>query len=167
MKDREHLPIFGIGPVYGAVVIVTALAGIALSMMGKLDSGKVQSKGAVLFMIVAGTALCIYGAALWWPTAFGKNSIPKYIEENKLCVTGVYKIVRNPCYTGLTFIWIGFLIIAHNLWLFILPFFYWIVMTEILKNTEEKWLFNIHGEAYRQYCSRVNRCIPWFPKKDL
>ena len=167
MNNKKHLPIFGVGPAYGAVVIVSSLIGIFLSAFDVIDSGKVEEKWAVVLMIIIGTALCVSGACLWFPTAFGKNSIPKYITENKLCVTGVYKIVRNPCYTGLTFIWIGFLFFAHNLWLFILPFFYWIVMTAILKNSEEKWLRQLYGKEYEEYCMRVNRCIPWFPKKNL
>ena len=37
--------------------------------------------------------------------------------------------------------------------------------TFVLKRTEEKWLLNLYGDEYGQYLKRVNRCIPWFPKK--
>ena len=43
-------------------------------------------------------------------------------------------------------------------------FFYWIFMTVLMKYTEEKWLKNLYGREYEEYCRRVNRCIPWIPK---
>ena len=42
-------------------------------------------------------------------------------------------------------------------------FFYWIFMTVLMKCTEEKWLKNLYGGEYEEYCRRVNRCIPWLP----
>ncbi|MBR5637502.1 MAG: hypothetical protein IKW81_11295 [Pseudobutyrivibrio sp.] len=43
----------------------------------------------------------------------------------------------------------------------------WLILTLVLKNTEEKWLFEVYGEEYMIYKNRVNRCIPWFPKKPI
>lgn len=40
---------------------------------------------------------------------------------------------------------------------------YWFYLTVLMKHTEEKWLEALHGPAYKDYCGRVNRCIPWFP----
>lgn len=31
--------------------------------------------------------------------------------------------------------------------------------------TEEKWLFNLYKQDYADYLKRVNRCIPWPPRK--
>ena len=33
--------------------------------------------------------------------------------------------------------------------------------------TEEKWLRDLYGKQYEDYCNRVNRCIPWFRNKVL
>ena len=41
----------------------------------------------------------------------------------------------------------------------------WLIMTVALKNTEEKWLLELYGQEYTEYKQRVNRCIPWIPKK--
>ena len=41
----------------------------------------------------------------------------------------------------------------------------WLIMTIALKNTEEKWLLDLYGNEYEEYKKRVNRCIPWFPKR--
>ena len=37
-------------------------------------------------------------------------------------------------------------------------------MTILMKATEEKWLRELYGKEYEDYCKRVNRCWPWFPK---
>ena len=39
MKQKEHLPIFGIGPVYIGTIAALAAFGIFLSKKGYLDSG--------------------------------------------------------------------------------------------------------------------------------
>lgn len=48
------------------------------------------------------------------------------------------------------------------------PFFGVIViaLTVLLKQTEEKWLSDLYGEEYKDYCRRVNRCIPWFKNQQ-
>ncbi len=50
---------------------------------------------------------------------------------------------------------------SNNLWLMVLPVVYWAFMTVLMKNTEEKWLKDLYGAEYVEYCRRVNRCIPW------
>lgn len=81
------------------------------------------------------------------------------------CTTGIYSVVRNPIYSGLVLNCTGVLLIAHNVWLLILPFIFWIALTILMKCSEEKWLLKLYGDQYVEYCKRVNRCIPWFPKK--
>ena len=48
----------------------------------------------------------------------------------------------------------------HNVWLLLLIPIQWVILTVLIRNTEEKWLYEIHGEAYKEYCERVNRWIP-------
>lgn len=78
---------------------------------------------------------------------------------------GVYSVTRNPAYTGGFLICLGTIFIANNLLLFVVPIICWIYMTIFLINTEEKWLRDLYGQEYMDYCKKVNRCIPWFPKK--
>lgn len=33
-----------------------------------------------------------------------------------------------------------------------------------MKFTEEKWLADLYGREYVEYCKNVNRCIPIFKK---
>ena len=50
-----------------------------------------------------------------------------------------------------------------NKYLLVLSGIYYVVMSVVIRNTEEKWLTDLYGEEYRDYCRRVNRLIPWLP----
>ena len=88
------------------------------------------------------------------------------IKANQLKTNGSYKFVRNPCYCLFWLGCTGTLLIFANWVLLVLPFLLWALMTIVLKNTEEKWLTNLYGQEYTDYCKRVNRCIPWFLGKN-
>lgn len=108
MADKKkHLPMYGVGPVYGAVIIAVTVAAVT---------------------------------------------------------AGVYSLVRNPIYSAFLFFCTGALFISGNIFFYPLFFFYWLFMVVLMKCTEEKWLKNLYGREYEEYCRRVNRCIPWFPK---
>ena len=40
-----------------------------------------------------------------------------------------------------------------------------VIVTVALKLSEEKWLLDLYGQDYADYMKRVNRCIPWPPRK--
>ena len=44
----------------------------------------------------------------------------------------------------------------------LLPILFYILLTILIKNTEEKWLLDKFGADYIEYCKHVNRVIPWF-----
>ena len=48
----------------------------------------------------------------------------------------------------------------HNLWLLILIPAHWVILTIVLKNTEEKWLLEVYCNEYSDYKKRVNRLVP-------
>ena len=164
-EKNEHFPIYGVGPYYGVGIIILTVIGIVVSEVDILDSGKITKIPLTAIMVAVGIFLIIAGVLVWKAAAIGKYCIDGYIQKNILCTTGVYSIVRNPCYSGIMLICDGIILIAHNLWLLILPVVYWIGMTVLMKITEEKWLANLYGHEYLDYCKKVNRCIPWFPHK--
>lgn len=164
-QNISHLPIYGVGPYYGVSIIILTLVGILLSIVGALNSGKLTSNILIVIMIIFGIILFVEGFLIWKCAAIGKGCIDKYIKNNELCKTGVYSIVRNPCYSGIMYMCSGAIFIAHNVWLLLLPIFFWVGMTILMKKTEEKWLTELYGQEYVDYCKKVNRCIPWFPRK--
>lgn len=108
--------------------------------------------------------LILLGAWLWFSSNF-KVKIDACIKENNLATTGVYAIVRNPIYSAFFLVCIGALLIEANIILFVLPVVYYAYMTVFLIKTEEKWLSELYGQEYEEYCKNVNRCIPWIPKR--
>lgn len=85
-----------------------------------------------------------------------------------LTVTGIVLSVAGVLDSGkitntilmVTMIFLGILLLVEG-------FLVWksAAMTILMKETEEKWLAKLYGQEYRDYCKKVNRCLPWFPKK--
>ena len=149
-KNKQKLPLYGIGPYLILVIAILSLLGIVLSCT-LFSAATVFGFSRIIFYCPA--VLLIL------------SDVDKYIKENKLKTDGVYAWSRNPIYSGWWFLLIGILLFRHNLWTLPIIPLQWLILTVVLKNTEEKWLLNLFGEEYRQYCQRVNRLIPFPPKK--
>jgi protein-S-isoprenylcysteine O-methyltransferase Ste14 len=159
MEDKKHLPLYGVGPVYGVTIIIMTVIGIILSLKGLFNSG--QYDFLKMPFLVIGIIFIAYGVVIWVSAAmFAK--IDANISDNRLVTTGIYAYVRNPLYSSFMIACTGAIICFNNLWLLILPIIYWGFMTALMRNTEEKWLKDLYGQEYIKYCSHVNRCIPWF-----
>lgn len=161
MRKNEHLPIFGIGPVYVVSILLPTMAALFLRHRSVFASGKVVtlrtslSMMGVLFMVMA---------VFIWIQAVIVSKLDEHIKKNHLVTSGVYAWMRNPIYSAFMILCIGILFVIGNAWFFILPFSYWLLLTILLKHTEEKWLKEIYGNEYIAYCKKVNRCWPWMPK---
>lgn len=163
-KEDKKLPMYGVGPLYVAVIIAITVAGILLHCFHVLRSGEIGISAVRILFYVLGTLLILFGIAIW-VIAVIVNKIDKSIENNELKTTGVYAVVRNPIYTAFMFACTGALLCCTNWWLLIAPVIFYIYLTVLMICTEEKWLYAMFGEEYKAYCKRVNRCIPWFPGK--
>lgn len=111
-------------------------------------------------LIIIGILFILFGIYLW-VNAVIVCKLDDNIRSNKLVTTGVYAYVRNPIYSAVLLVCTGAIIIANNLYLLVLPVIYWAFLTVLMKNTEEKWLLNMYGDEYINYCKKVNRCIPF------
>ena len=141
MKKADHLPLYGVGPLYGGIVVALTVAGCvagSLISFGKVPQAKIQ-------LLVFGIFLIVYGVSLWIRTVIVAK-LDDGIKENRLVTGGVYSHVRNPIYSAIMFACTGALCIAGNL--LFLPFFFvfWALMTVMMKNTEEKWLLDRFGK---------------------
>lgn len=162
-NKKEHLSLYGIGPILCFPMAVLTAAGVILSEKEYI-SGKITNNTVNTILLIIGILLMVEGAALFLGADAGGN-LKDNIEKNKLKTNGAYKFVRNPCYTLFLLGSTGVILIEHNTLLLILPLLFWLEMTIVLKNTEEKWLKDLYGQEYIEYCKNVNRCIPWFPKR--
>ena len=164
VKEGQKLPLFGVGPylIYG-LVILNALVIILASYVFKF--GTLDGFWTYLFRI-AGALFIVLGMAIWFIGAV-RSDMDESITENKLKTDGIYAWERNPMYTGWWFIVIGVSFMWHNWMLVPMIFVDWLIITLVLKNTEEKWLLDLYGEEYTEYKKRVNRCIPWIPRNNI
>lgn len=153
---------YGVGPIYVAVILVLTAVGTFLSAAGKLDSGHFTQGRIAAFVI---GILLIFLGILCWIKAACQAKIDDGILHNYLVTGGIYAWVRNPIYSAFLFLCTGILLFSCNIWLLALPLLYWVFLTILMKGTEEKWLTKQYGEEYAAYCRRTNRSIPWFPRK--
>jgi len=162
MNKTNHLPLYGVGPVivWGQFIFTTISVLLTCIFDFKFPTVAVIN---LLFKAI-GILLIAYGLYLDISAKL-KSKIFKSVAENKLITDGVYGIVRNPVYSGALLACTGAVLIANNLILLMVPVICWLYMTLFLINTEEKWLKELYGKEYVSYCRKVNRCIPWFPKK--
>ena len=161
MKEKEHLPLLGVGPIINGVQVVITIIGIILSYQGYFVFWEFELLNIPLKII--GIGLVVFGIYLNY-SAKRKSRLFDMVTENKLITTGVYGIVRNPVYSAVLLVCTGAIFIVNNVVLFIVPIICWIYITVFLILTEEKWLVERYGQEYEEYCKKVNRCIPWFPK---
>ena len=158
VKEGQKLPLYGVGPyiVYG-MAAVTAVGIVLFSYVFRI--GTLSAPWTYIFRITGGF-LIVFGAIVWFIGAM-RSGMDENIAENKLKTDGIYAWVRNPMYSGWWFMITGISLMWVNVWILITPFINWLIMTIVLKRTEEKWLLDLYGDEYVKYLRRVNRCIPW------
>ena len=162
VKEGQKLPLFGIGPflIYG-IALLNIIVLIITHYVFKV--GILTGVWTVVFRTI-GAVMIILGIIIWFTGAV-KSGMDDNIADNRLKTDGIYAWVRNPMYTGIWFLMIGISLMWHNYCVVIMIPVDWIILTVVLKNTEEKWLLDLYGTEYEEYKKRVNRCVPWFPRK--
>ena len=84
-------------------------------------------------------------------------TIPEYLKEEKLVITGLYRWMRHPLYTaGMLFIWLTPVMTVNWLTLYIGVTIY----TVIGALYEERKLVKIFGKEYEEYRRRTPMLIP-------
>lgn len=166
----------GVGPVYVVSIVIVTIIAI---LFGR-TTGNITDKSAsqiftvtdiflphtplAVFLAILGVLIILLGLIIYILAI--KIKITKAIKENRLLTTGVYSIVRNPIYSAWLLLCTGALLCSGSLILTLLLFLiFWAYLTILMKHTEEKWLTKLYGAPYTEYCKKVNRCLPWFPKK--
>ncbi len=110
--------------------------------------------GGVLFIV--GSLIAATGAI-----NLGKNltPLPRPKEDATLIVTGAYRLVRHPIYSGVTFMAFGWGLWLHS-WLTIAYALLFFAFFDIKSRHEELWLEEKFPE-YAAYRKRVRKLIPF------
>lgn len=136
----------------------------ALDVSSSLAFSSSESVALIIFMLksILAVVLFIFGFTLWFRAIF-KCRMVHSIRTNSLMTNDVYAYTRNPVYTAMLCIATSVVLCVVG---FIMATVYiitvWVVLTLLLKNTEEKWLKKVYQDEYLQYCQRVNRVFPKF-----
>ena len=154
---RQKIPTDGVGPYLWGILLVMNLAGWMLSQ-SVLQSGLLKGGFQDLFYLI-GILLMLVAARIQWLSGV-KSGVSTSFQSDELKTTGIYARTRNPIYFSWWICGIGAILCVHNVWLLLLIPIQWVILTVVIRNTEEKWLYELHGEAYKEYCERVNRWIP-------
>ena len=155
MSENNHLPVFGVGPyLIGMIVLITILF-FVLSFHNVIPVYKSNQ----IILSVLGFVLIVAGT-IFWLSANVNSRIDDGIRNNQLITTGIYSKVRHPIYAAFLYAITGAILIFDNMFLIFLPVIFWLILTVVIKNTEEKWLFEWYGDYYLIYSRNVNRFIP-------
>ena len=154
---RQKIPTDGVGLYLWAIILAMNLTGWLLSQ-SVLQSGLLKGGFKDLFYLI-GILLMLVAARIQWLSGV-KSGVSTSFQSNELKTTGIYARTRNPIYFSWWISGIGITLTMHNMWLLILIPIQWVLLTVVIRITDEKWLYQLHGEAYKDYCERVNRWIP-------
>ena len=161
---KTPMSVYGIGPVFGLIAIVLTIAAVLLRNKWIFASGIPDSQVLrYIYMGLGGVAILI-GLVIYWKAVFGIR-IDDYINSNRLCKGGIYAWTRNPIYAAILFVCTGALFISGNVYMYAIPIVLWILLTYLLKNTEERDMFQRFGQDYLDYVAVTNRVLPKPPKK--
>ena len=153
-KKHQKIPTYGAAPYLFITMLVLNLTGLLLSQ-SVLQSRLLKGGFKDLFYLI-GFLLMVVAARLSGVKSFISTSI----QTSELKTTGIYARTRNPIYFSWWLSSIGITLTIHNVWLLLLIPIQWVLLTVVIRITDEKWLYELHGEAYKDYCARVNRWIP-------
>ena len=153
-KKHQKIPTYGAAPYLFITMLVLNLTGLLLSQ-SVLQSRLLKGGFKDLFYLI-GFLLMVVAARLSGVKSFISTSI----QTSELKTTGIYARTRNPIYFSWWLSGIGITLTMHNMWLLIQIPIQWVLLTVVIRITDEKWLYELHGEAYKDYCARVNRWIP-------
>lgn len=105
----------------------------------------------------SGQALRFYTLSLVREGSSGQGSV---LESTHLNTQGPYAYVRNPLYLGNLGIVLGLLLIAHDPWAYAVALGFFFGEYHFIIRAEERFLLERHGDAYRDFLSKVPRWIP-------
>ncbi|MBE6490435.1 MAG: isoprenylcysteine carboxylmethyltransferase family protein [Methanobrevibacter sp.] len=155
MSENNHLPVFGVGPYLIGMIILITILFFVLSFHNVIPVYKSNQ----IILSVLGFVLIVVGT-IFWLSANVNSRIDDGIRNNQLITTGIYSKVRHPIYAAFLYAVTGAILIFDNLFLIFLPVIFWLILTVVIKNTEEKWLIEWYGDYYLIYSRKVNRFIP-------
>ena len=107
-------------------------------------------------------AICGIGFSIWARLILGENwsSSPSIKQDHALIVTGPYRVVRHPIYTGFLFALLGSAL-QHGLVRSFLAVLTCAVGLYLKVSVEEDFMVQRFGDAYLRYRRNVSALVPF------
>lgn len=131
-----------------------AYAGPAILGHVLLNSIVIKSVGVVLLS----ASVLLYAVALYylgesWRLGIDRNA------PGPLVTDGIYRWTRHPIYLAFDLLFTGTFLVSGRL-VFLLLALVWMPVMHLIMLREERFLSELYGDAYRDYCTRVGRYFP-------
>jgi protein-S-isoprenylcysteine O-methyltransferase Ste14 len=141
-KYRSFTPL----PVIGAVFL----------FFKPLDFGKLNG-----WIVACGLGLALMGELIRvlavGYAGSGTSGRENYLRAESINSTGLYSLSRNPLYIGNYLIFSGLLLVFANIWALLIVSLFLIIQYHLIIRSEERFLTEKYGEAYRNYCRETPR----------
>lgn len=138
---------------YGSIVLIIA---INFLIGGYRPIPSPWNWGIGVVLVVLGLSINLPSAGLF--RSIQTNLIP-YNDPNVLVTSGWFRYTRNPMYLGFVAILIGAAIGAGNIYGYLVPTAFAVIMDRTFIRFEEKAMARVFGAAYGDYRRKVRRWI--------
>ena len=151
------------GYLIGLLLFVILIPLLMWKLSGDVDPGIIQ---AACFVVLAAAGLGLSVWSIVYMKKVGKgNPMDAFNHEVaprtvNLMTEGPYRICRNPMLLGVFIYYIGFIICLQS-WKAAAVFIVYFAIMMVQVNREEKRLEQDFGEAYRDYCKKTKKLIPY------
>ena len=137
------------------VLVMTVLDSFSL-LPGQLALGAVGA--------TTGVAICALATAITMISQYQMGDAWRIgvdaSEKNELVVGGMFSVSRNPIYSGMLMLGIGFIVLVPHILMLLFALLSFMGFDLQVRKVEEPYLRSVHGERYEIYCQRVGRYLP-------
>jgi protein-S-isoprenylcysteine O-methyltransferase Ste14 len=108
-------------------------------------------------LLIAGILIVILAVILFISAS---KHLSEAKKKNQIAVTGPFRYIRHPIYTGIYVLTFGLGLIFFS-WFWYIVMIIFIPLWYIECREEEKEMLNIHGQNYSDYQNRTKMFIPF------
>ena len=113
---------------------------------------------------IAGVVVCMLAVAITMLSQYQMGDSWRIgvdaSEKNPLVTEGMFKLSRNPIYSGMLLVGIGFVILVPHILMVCCALLSYVGFEIQVRKVEEPYLRSVHGERYEEYRRNVGRYFP-------
>ena len=155
MHINKYQKIFGVGPV--SMLIGLVMFSLLWLLDRELGHVEILSQPGVVRTI----GFILIAAWICWHI-WCARTIFSWFENDQLCTTGPYRLVRHPMYTGVILLGSLGVCLLFNSWIILLlPVIMYAIFFFMVRK-EEAMMKAVFGEKYQSYAAHTGRLCPRF-----